>query len=163
MSNTAIIILAVTTFVANPSATPVAPYCDISAPTFQMGPGNSGPADAGGQAEITSDGTIVVTRRNQAQSPIKLEFAAGHGVDYQAVGIAFVQHRGTEDPDGTLNFRNRSKQGKKFTVDNYWVTRGKRNHPDGTNHAPNWKYFVRIKVGDQFGWIDPGIENSDEN
>ncbi len=163
MSNTAIILIAVTAFVANPAPTPVAPFCDITSPTFQTGPGNQGPAGASGQVGITADGTIVVTRRNPAQSPIKLEFAAGPGVDYEAIGIVFVQERGAEDPDGTLNFRNRGEAGKKFSVDNFWITRGKRNNPDGSNLAPNWKYYLRVKVGNQFGWIDPGIENSDEN
>ncbi|MDP2138195.1 MAG: hypothetical protein Q8J74_10100 [Candidatus Didemnitutus sp.] len=163
MSNTAIIILAVTTFVANPSPVPVEPFCEITQPSFEPGPGRSGPSNASGQVEIVADGTIVVTRRNPAQAPIKLEFGSGSGVDYDAVDMVFVQDRGSEDPDGSLNFRNRGKNGKKFTVEDHWITRGKRNNPDGSNQAPNWKYYLRVKVGDQFGWIDPGIENSDEN
>lgn len=163
MSNTAAIIIAVTSFVMNPSPEPVAPFCEITAPSFQSGPGNSGPINASGQVSIEEDGTIVVTRRNPANAPIRLEFAVGPDGGFTATDIVFVQVRGAGDPDGTANFRNKARSGKKISVDDFWVSHGKRNNPDGSNQAPNWKYFIRVTRGNEVGWIDPGIENSSDN
>lgn len=163
MSNTAIIILAVTSFVANPSPTPGEPFCEISAPSFQRGPGNSGPENANGQVEITPDGTIVVTRRNQAQAPIKLVFAVGSGMQLRPTDIVFSQSRGSDDPHGAKNFQNKTSAADTISVEDVWVSRGKRNNPDGSNQAPQWKYFIRVTRGDQSAWIDPGIENSIDN
>lgn len=163
MSNAALIILTVTSFVANPSPTPTAPFCHIAAPTFQSGPGNSGQMDANGQVEIVEDSTIVVTRRNPANAPIKLVFSVGEDSGISPIDIIFVQARGSDDVNGTTNFRNKAHSGNEISVDDFWVSRGNRHHASGVNQAPHWKYYIRVTNGNETGWIDPGIENGVDN
>ncbi len=162
MPNHARLAIDVTTFVPNPSATPTAPFCAIAGPRLVPKPGQGGHENAEGQVTVLADGTIVVRRDNLGSRPVKLEFELGPGQDLRPVAIVFRQVRGTGDPDGTLNFRSFEAGGHRLRIDNHCQHRGRRRNPDGTNQAPNWKYFIRVMQGSTAGWIDPGIENSDD-
>ncbi len=164
MSNTAQLQINVTSFVANSSATPVAPFCVTDAPTIADGPGGSGLANADGQVGIDpSDSRMIfVNRRNAGNNPVQLVFTIGPGTSFTPLQIVFNQTNGTGDADGSANFKDRNPKDQTISVKNQWTLKGKRNDPAG-NSAPAWKYAIQIKnAAGTLGWIDPGIENAED-
>lgn len=164
MSNTAELNLTIQRFVANDSPTPAEPFCLIDSLTIANGPGGSGPQNASGQVGIDPPGQIWVNRKNSAAAPVKLVFNLLPAADsFAPQRIVFAQTAGSDDPDGSANFRDRKPKGSTIAVDDHWSSKGKRRPGLGEKPAPVWKYFIQVKnAAGQSGWIDPGIENAED-
>jgi hypothetical protein len=160
-SSSAQINLNVTSFVANssnpPNGAPSGPFCTIDSPLLVR--------DADGSVSIDADDRtlIRVNRGRHGNSPVTLTFTIGPGTAFTPKQIVFVQSNGGGDSDGATNFRDRNPSDQTISVRNHWVHRGRRRGAGGRNEAPRWKYFIRVQnSAGAFGWIDPGVENSEQ-
>lgn len=163
-TDTAQLRVTVTRFVPNESLDPeVGPLCAADNPVFLQKPDGSGPEDADRQVAFRTAARdlISVCRTNPGKRPVTLAFTvvSPEGTTLMPTEMLFKQTNLTDDPRGERNFKNIKLAGATISVDNHWDSHGK--HADQT--APVWKYWIRVETpAGVHGWIDPGIENSDD-
>lgn len=170
MSNTASIDVTVTAYrasvLSSPAGAPASAFCTINPPTLSIG-ANGQPEDASNQVGIdpADNRMIWVQRKNEARASLALQFniISPAGASLTPIRMVFTQTQGSDDADGSLNFpaTKHLRERASITVVDDYRSKGKR----ADNSIPRWKYFIQVadSVSNTTGWIDPGIENSDEN
>ena len=182
MPSTALINLTVTSFVENTSTSnpPTGSFCAVNAPSIQdNGNGQVGidPSDAN---TIWVNGTP-----GKGGQPVTLQFTlissppTPRGFALVALGVVFNLTRppsGVTFPgqgpapaqNGSNNFNTISPTNPVSAVISFkdiYASHGNRGSgTNPSNASPRWKFYIQVRdtVSDKVGWIDPGIENSDD-
>lgn len=144
---------------------PPGPYIGIDTPTFGLNPGGQ-PLDGGGKVVITTEsGESFIKVKGAGQGGVngamELVFqitSAVSGETYVPQAIVFANKEGTSTADlsaGAVDAANNT-----ITAND---TRATGRKSDGT--LPQWEYYIQVRRASdlKLGWIDPGIENSDES
>lgn len=141
-------------FAINTSATPAAPYTNIGTTAFAVdGQGHN--QDANGKVEIVTEGGesfIKVKSPGNGVGPgmnlILQILSDSTTVTFTPLAVVFVgKAPPSSDISGAIGTNSIT------VVDS------------GSTTRPQWEYYIQIQKGSdttQVGWIDPGIENSDE-
>lgn len=160
MPNTATIVVTVdaSTFVVNNSTTtpPTGPFTTIASMAFQVVGGKT--QDGNGKVVIVTEGTesyLKVKSPGQGNGPgMNLVFVIASNdssVSFSPKQIVFV---GKAPPATDL-----SNGGVNSTANSITAV------DSGNTTRAQWEYYIQIQKGSdatKVGWIDPGIENSDE-
>jgi hypothetical protein len=123
------------------------------------------PLNAGGQVSLSgSTITVARTRGGDHSIPITFNIRFADGGFYNPQNIVFVQSNLATDGNGNVNFTDRQPSNQSITVNNQFRHRGRRNGPGG-NQAPSWKFYIQVKQAStgKLGWIDPIIENQEQD
>jgi len=171
MANLGKITLTVDVFKNNASTFPSAPYCTLLNPggVTIKDPASNGNGKKPDQVGLDPNDlmAIWVQSKNAAggkAGAVDLEFtieSSDPNSTYAATGLSqLIQRKGDQDPVGGANFKKSISSGGKLKLKSLWQDYGKVMPPQT---CPRWELFIQIQ--DQnglLGWIDPGIENSDD-
>ena len=169
MANLGKITLTVDVFKNNAEALPCEPYCTLVTPG---GVRIDDPAPNGnGKKQLGLDPNdpmrIWVQSKNAAAGkagPVDLDFtiaSSDPNNSYTATGVyQLVQTQGTQDPVGAVNFKKIAPAGGKMKLKCLWQKYGNVLPPQT---CPRWELYIQILDSNGLlGWIDPGVENSDD-
>ena len=165
MSNIGKITVIVDDFVANPSPDPCEPYCTLSSPSAITITDDA--RNGNGTPQIGYDPiflNLVWAEKKNTAGHIDLEFSfvSSAGTPYTATGAYFLaQVQGNQDPSGRVNFSKINGSAGTIRFRNKWKHKGR--GATWPQTCPAWELYVQIQnaAGDT-GWIDPGVENTED-
>ena len=175
-SNTGKITLTVATFKNNAAAFPSGPFCTLLNPggVTITDPAGNGSSKKPFQVGLDPNDPMAIWVQSKNATggqagPVDLEFtiaSSDPNSTYTATGVfQFIQTKassvqGPQDPVGGVNFKKSTASAGLLKLKNFRQHYGNVMPPQT---CPRWELYIQIQ--DQnglLGWIDPGVENSDD-